>query len=131
MVVCPKCDKVNRCDCSSCNPNGDTTNLIIVLKDEQLYQCSFCSYKFSIDESFEYDWNKMIKSFTDRISPELCLEWVASNNTNRNKLEKDIDLHSFAFERAFREHFKLDSKYCNDEDIKRLKRDLSIKKILD
>jgi hypothetical protein len=46
-LICPKCEKLNRCDCKSCNPNKDLSNLIIIDYENNLYQCSFCNHKFN------------------------------------------------------------------------------------
>jgi hypothetical protein len=46
-LICPKCEKLNRCDCKNCNPNKDFSNLIIIDYENNLYQCSFCNHKFN------------------------------------------------------------------------------------
>ena len=50
-LLCPNCEKINKCDCKSCNPDGKATDLVIILEDEQLYQCCFCSHKFNEQNS--------------------------------------------------------------------------------
>jgi len=50
-LTCPKCEKLNRCGCVNCNSDGKNQNLIIVLEDEECYQCSFCGYKFKLKKS--------------------------------------------------------------------------------
>ena len=42
-LLCPKCEEINKCDCKSCNPDGNATDLVIILKDENLYQCCLFS----------------------------------------------------------------------------------------
>jgi hypothetical protein len=68
-LTCPKCHKVNKCDCKNCNPDGNATDLIIILEDEELYQCCFCSHKFNEQDSLEHDWDEMIKRFARKATP--------------------------------------------------------------
>ena len=76
-LLCPKCEELNKCDCSACNPNGKATDLVIILEDEQLYQCCFCGHKFNEQDSLDFDWDRMIADFAKRATPELCLDWIS------------------------------------------------------
>ena len=130
-MTCPSCDKINKCNCSNCNNNDD---LIILLIDEGLYQCCFCGYKFNEQDSLDYDWDKMIKGFADRISPDMCLIWATSNRENQIIIEKESNDDSFAFEQAFAYHFGKSYKYTSSTEIELLKlqvkRELSLEYLL-
>ena len=76
-MLCPKCEKINKCDCKSCNPDGMATDLVIILKDENLYQCCFCGHKFDEQDSLDFEWDRMLEDFSKRATPELCLEWLS------------------------------------------------------
>lgn len=129
-MVCPKCDKVNKCDCKSCNADGNATDLIIILEDEGLYQCCFCGNKFDEQESLDYEWDSMIQEFAKKATPEMCLDWISLEDKLRKKLETEIGIGEFGFEQAFRVHFGISWKKCNRETFKKLKRDLTIGKII-
>lgn len=130
-LTCPKCEEVNKCDCKTCNPNGTATDLVIILEDEQLYQCCFCGHKFNEQDSLDFDWDRMISDFAKKATPELCLNWISLGYTERKKFEKSIEIDAFQFEQAFRVHFKMNWSDCNKEKLKVLKRDLKIKQIID
>lgn len=129
-MFCPKCEKINKCDCKSCNPDGNATDLVIILKDEQLYQCCFCGHKFDEQDSLDYEWDKMIQEFADKATPEMCLDWISLEHKLRIKLENEVGIGEFGFEQAFRVHFNMIWSECNKETFKKLKRDLTIKRII-
>jgi hypothetical protein len=133
-LTCPKCEEINKCDCKTCNPDGTATDLVIILEDEQLYQCCFCGHKFNEQDSLDFDWDRMIKDFSEKATPELCLEWrslIQISPNDRKSLEKRIGIGEFGFEQAFRIHFNMNWNNCDIETFKKLKRDLKIKQIID
>jgi hypothetical protein len=129
-LTCPKCEKINKCDCKTCNPDGKATDLVIIIEDEQLYQCCFCGHKFNDQDSLDHDWDKMIKDFAKKATPELCLDWMSLVHKERKALEKSVGVGEFGFEQAFRVHFKMNWDDCDRETFKKLKRDITIKNII-
>ncbi len=129
-LTCPKCEETNKCDCKTCNPDGNATDLVIILEDEQLYQCCFCGHKFDEQDSLDFEWDKMIEDFAKKATPEKCLEWISIIGKDRKHLEENIGIGEFGFEQAFRFHFKINYKDCDKETFKKLKRDLTIKQII-
>ena len=129
-LLCPKCEELNKCDCKTCNPDGKATDLVIILEDEQLYQCCFCGHKFDEQDSLDFEWDRMIEGFAEKATPELCLDWISFPPKERKNLEKSIDIGEFGFESAFRYHFKMDWKKCDRETFKKLKRDIIIKSVI-
>jgi len=129
-LLCPKCEELNKCDCKTCNPDGKATDLVIILKDEQLYQCFFCGHKFNEQDSLDFEWDRMIEGFAEKATPEICLDWISFPPKERKALEKSIDIGEFGFESAFRFHFKMNWSDCDRETFKKLKRDQTIKGII-
>lgn len=129
-LTCPSCEKINKCDCKACNPDGTATDLIIILKDEECYQCCFCGYKFDEQDSLDHDWERMIKDFAKKATPELCLDWISAPSKERKELEESIGIGEFGFEQSFAVHFKMNWKDCDRDTFKKLKRDLKIKSII-
>jgi hypothetical protein len=82
----------------------------------------------------DFDWDRMIKDFSEKATPELCLEWrslIQISPNDRKSLEKRIGIGEFGFEQAFRIHFNMNWNNCDIETFKKLKRDLKIKQIID
>ena len=129
-MICPKCEKINKCDCKSCNPDGMATDLVIILKDENLYQCCFCGHKFDEQDSLDFEWDRMLEDFSKRATPELCLEWLSITGKERKLLEKRINVGEFGFEQSFGIHFKMNYKDVTKEIFKQLERDLKINQII-
>ena len=129
-MLCPKCEKINKCDCKSCNPDGMATDLVIILKDENLYQCCFCGHKFDEQDSLDFEWDRMLEDFSKRATPELCLEWLSITGKERKLLEKRINVGEFGFEQSFGIHFKMNSKDITKDIFKQLERDLKINQII-
>ena len=129
-LTCPKCEKINKCDCKTCNPDGKATDLVIILEDEQLYQCCFCGHKFDEQDSLDFEWDRMIKDFAEKATPEMCLDWISLEYKQRKLLEEKVGLGEFGFEQAFRVHFKINWDNCDRETFKKLKRDITIKNII-
>ena len=109
-LLCPKCEKINKCDCKTCNPDGNATDLVIILEQEQLYQCYSCGHKFDEQDSLDFEWDRMLEDFSKRATPELCLEWLSITGKEKKLLEKRINVGQFGFEQSFRIHFKMNSK---------------------
>lgn len=128
-MYCPKCEKINKCDCINCNPGGDVTD--VLLKDGIWYKCSFCDHKFNHQDSLDFEWNKMIKDFSEKANPVVCLQWVIlKNNLTENYLknrytkeclEKSIGISEFGFQKAFAYHFKINYQDVNQLVLKQLK----------
>ena len=129
-MLCPKCEKINKCDCKSCNPDGMATDLVIILKDENLYQCCFCGHKFDEQDSLDFEWDRMLEDFSKRATPELCLEWLSITGKERKLLEKRINVGEFGFEQSFGIHFKMNYKDITKDIFRQLERDLKINKII-
>lgn len=130
-LTCPNCDKINKCDCKNCNPDGNATDLVIILEDEQLYQCCFCSHKFNEQDSLDYEWDMMIEDFAKKATPEKCLDWISLVHNQRKALEEEVGIGEFGFEQAFRVHFNMSWDSCDRETFKKLKRDITIKNIIE
>ena len=130
-LTCPKCEKKNKCDCKSCNPDGAAKDLVIILEDEQLYQCCFCGHKFNEQDSLDHDWDRMIQEFAIKATPDICLDWISIPQRDRKSLEDKIGIGEFGFEQAFRVHFNMNWNDCDRETFKKLKRDLTIKSIIE
>ena len=129
-LLCPKCEEINKCDCKSCNSDGMATDLVIILKDENLYQCCFCGHKFDEQDSLDFEWDRMLEDFSKRATPELCLEWLSITGKERKLLEKRINVGEFGFEQSFGIHFKMNYKDITKDIFKQLERDLKINKII-
>ena len=129
-MLCPKCEKINKCDCKSCNPDGMATDLVIILKDENLYQCCFCGHKFDEQDSLDFEWDRMLEDFSKRATPELCLELLSITGKERKLLEKRINVGEFGFEQSFKIHFKMNYKDITKDIFRQLERDLKINKII-
>ena len=133
-MLCPKCEKINKCDCKSCNPDGMATDLVIILELEQLYQCYSCGHKFDEQDSLDFEWDRMLEDFSKRATPELCLEWLSITGKERKLLEKRINVGQFGFEQSFRIHFKVNYKDITKDIFKQLsiqlERDSKIDKII-
>ena len=133
-MICPKCEKINKCDCKTCNPDGMATDLVIILEEEQLYQCYSCGHKFDEQDSLDFEWDRMLEDFSKRATPELCLEWLSITGKERKLLEKRINVGQFGFEQSFRIHFKMNYKDITKDIFKQLsiqlERDLKINKLI-
>ena len=133
-LTCPKCEKINLCNCKSCNPNEDKYGLVIILEDEQLYQCFSCGNKFSECDSLDFEWDRMHKDFKENITPDMCLIWIELSYGDRKKYEEKTSHGTYGFESAFFQHFGIRHKNCSKEDIERikiqLKRDKKLNQLL-
>ena len=122
-IICPKCEKSNSCNCKTCNSDGLNKNLIIILKDEELYQCSFCGYKFCEGESLDFEWDRMIKGFAKIVTPRLCLMWIE----DKRRIREELNMDDHAINYAFHYHFGINS----DQVTKNILRELKLKFLLD
>lgn len=126
-MYCPKCEKLNQCDCKNCNPNGDKKDLLIILEDEGLYQCCYCGHKFHEQDSLDFEWDRMINEFAKIATPELCYEWMRGETyygklgRTQNVLQKELGIGELAFTNAIGIHFKKPYKMMTREDIDNIK----------
>lgn len=130
-MYCPKCEKLNKCNCKSCNPKGEVKDVVILDLENKLYQCYFCHYKFSESESMDYEWDKMVKGFADDISPQQCLDWCSSTSREKKETEKSSGFGETGYTYAFVYHFKTHPNNCNKSTISKFQRNLSLNNILD
>lgn len=134
-LLCPNCEKTNKCDCKSCNPDGNATDLVIILEGEQLYQCCFCGHKFSEGDSLDFEWDRMLIGFSEKATPELCLRWISIIGKERKLLEKSVGVGEFGFEQSFGIHFKMNYKDVTKDIFNQLsiqlKREDRINQIID
>ena len=132
-LLCPKCEKINKCDCKSCNPDGKATDLVIILEQEQLYQCCFCSHKFNEQDSLDLEWDRMHEDFKNNITPEMCITWKSFVLVKERK-EYAGRYGDYGFESAFFQHFGIRHDKCGYENLNKLKiqldRDNKISKLI-
>jgi len=124
ILSCPNCDIINNCD-----PNS-SDSLIIVSDD--LYQCYSCDHQFNQMDSLYRDWDKLHESFKKDISPEICLDWKASNYYDSKSLEKEFG--RYGLESAFYQHFGVRHHEVDNNGLDKLKiqleRDKKLNKLL-
>jgi hypothetical protein len=125
-LTCPKCEKSNSCNCKTCNSDGLNKNLIIILKDEELYQCSFCGYKFCEGEATDFEWDRMISGWAKVATPELCLMWIE----NKRRIREELNMDDYSLECSFMYHFKIHPNKVNNNTLLELKRDLKLNNLL-
>lgn len=130
MMYCPKCEKLNKCNCKSCNPTGEIKDVVILDLKNKLYQCYFCHYKFSESECMDYEWDRMVKDFADNISPQECLDWHTSTPRDKKSIEKKSGFGELGYTYAFTTHFQKHPNTCDKPTALKLQRDLSLKNIL-
>ena len=124
-ILCPKCEKSNSCNCKTCNSDGLNKNLIIVLKDEELYQCSFCGYKFCPGEATDFEWERMVSRWAKVATSELCLMWIE----NKKRIREELNMDDYSLECSFMYHFKIHPNKVNNNILLELKRDLKLNKL--
>lgn len=128
--MCPKCGKTNNCGWWGTNKE----NLVIILEDENKYQCCFCGNKFTETDSLDYEWDKMIEHFAEIATPEICLEWALSSHSDSKNIEKSLGIGDYGLSRAFFTHFKINIKSISRSELKSLKtqfdRDKTINSII-
>lgn len=141
-LLCPNCEKTNKCDCKTCNPDGNATDLIIILEQEQLYQCCFCSHKFNEQDSLDLEWDRMHEDFKNNITPEMCITWNSFVLVKeRKEYLCSLKEHGYVskygdygFESAFFQHFGIRHDKCGYENLNKLKiqldRDNKISKLI-
>jgi hypothetical protein len=134
-LTCPKCEKINKCDCKTCNPDGTATDLVIILEDEGLYQCSFCSHKFNEQDSLDFDWDRMHQNFKKSITPSMCITWKSFLlEKERKEFVSRYSYGNYGFESAFHQHFGIRHDQCGREELEGIKlqveRDKNLNKIL-
>lgn len=129
-MYCPDCKVLNKCNCSNCNPNGETKGVIIVDKGNDKYICYFCGYKFDPNESLDYEWEQMKKDHLNRIDAELALKWLTISGFERKKLEKSLNLGEYAFSSVIFHRFNKRYDEIDSNDIQVIKRNIRIKSII-
>ena len=134
-LICPKCEKINKCDCKSCNPDGKATDLVIILEQEQLYQCCFCSHKFNEQDSLDLEWDRMHEDFKNNITPEMCITWKSFVLAKeRKEYVGRYGYGDYGFESAFFQHFGIRHDKFGYESLNKLKiqldRDNKISKLI-
>ena len=135
-LLCPNCEKINKCDCKSCNPDGKATDLVIILEQEQLYQCFHCGHKFNQQDSLDFEWDRMHQKFKENITPEMALTWKSLLiNKERKEYVNKYTYGEYGFESAFFQHFNIRHNECGEKELNKIKtilyRDNKIKSILD
>jgi hypothetical protein len=133
-LTCPNCEKLNRCDCKSCNPDCDNSDLVVILEEEQLYQCFSCGHKFNEQDSLDFEWDRMHKRIKEDITPEMAFNWKSITSDNKKNYESSSHWGRYGFESAFFQHFGIRHNECSSEDIKSielmLKRDRKISNLI-
>ena len=125
-LMCPKCGETNNCGWGS-----NKENLVIILEDENKYQCCFCGNKFTEGDSLDYEWDKMIEHFAEMATPEVCLEWALNKNGDAAKIEKELNIGSYGLSSAFFVHFKINLKNLSYSELKSLKAQFDRDKTID
>ena len=126
-LTCPKCERLNKCDCKSCNPDGTATDLVIIVEDEQLYQCWSCGHKFDEQDSLDFEWDRMHQNIKKDITPDMALKWKTLSMWHlhpikeRKKFETDSGYGEYWFESAFFQHFGIRHKDCSWEQLEQIK----------
>lgn len=120
-LTCPKCEKLNLCSCKSCNPNSDMHGVAIPLKDEDLYQCFWCSEKFHECESLDFEWDRMHEDFKKSITPEMAFHWISLKSKERKEYQDNYSYGEYGFQSAFFQHFGIRYSDCGQEQIKKIK----------
>ncbi len=118
-MICPKCNKINQCPCTNCDPDGIKPNKYIRVS-EDLVKCSFCESIFHAGDSLNYEWDNMIKEICEKISPDMCIEWF---ETGRRDSKLDYEL-------AFKEYFNRSPVSISGDDWLRIKREYKLSKII-
>jgi hypothetical protein len=121
-LLCTKCEKTNKCDCKSTDPDGKETDSLIILEDE----------KFNQQDSLDFEWDRMHQKFKENITPEMALTWKSlSINKERKEYVNKYTYGEYGFESAFFQHFNIRHNECSGEELLILDRDNKIKSILD
>ena len=134
-LTCPNCEKLNRCGCKSCNPNNDKSELVIIDYENSVYQCYFCSHKFTEQDSLDFEWDMMHKNIKNSITPEMSIKWKELQGKEKKEFEESSSYGQYGFESAFFQHFNIRHNNCDSKQIQSIKiqidRELKINKIND
>ncbi len=122
-LTCPKCEKLNRCDCKNCNPDENPKDLVIIDYVNNLYQCCFCGHKFDEQDSLDFEWDKMHQNFKKSITPEMALHWkiLTKFGTKTELKEYQGSIGSYGFESAFFQHFGIRHDNCGHKELDQIK----------
>lgn len=135
-LLCINCEKINKCDYKSTDWLSSNYPQIIILEDEQLYQCFHCGHKFNQQDSLDFEWDRMHQKFKENITPEMALTWKSLLiNKERKEYVNKYTYGEYGFESAFFQHFNIRHNECSKEELNKIKtileRDNKIKSILD
>ena len=85
-LLCPKCEKTNKCDCKSCNPDGKATDLVIILEQEQLHEdCLYGGMRLNVEKISQlHDKRKIMVNSTN---------WVFNDILYNAKLPNPYSKH--------------------------------------
>lgn len=123
-LTCPKCDKSNN---ANFHDSESKENMVIIDYQNDLYQCCHCNHKFDEQDSLDHDWNKLMEKYYTEITPEMCLEWLVLWE-ERKKLETTYG--KFGYEVAFKYHFGISYRDCDQKTFQKLKIQVNRDKIL-
>jgi hypothetical protein len=129
-LTCPKCEKLNLCDCKSCNPNKEGYGVVIFIREEEMYQCFWCGEKFNECDSLDFEWDRMTKEFARRATPEICYEWITGYTIDdevgrkRKEIEEVIGVGEYGFSHAIGIHFNIRYRDVTNDDLQRIKKQL-------
>jgi DNA-directed RNA polymerase subunit RPC12/RpoP len=101
---------------------------VILHHSEELYECTYCNHKFCINESMDYEWEKWIDSFSEKITKDYCISWILGDTLDKKNIEKELSADEFVIKRYVYRYFGISSDCI---DLKQFKRNLIIESILE
>jgi hypothetical protein len=121
-MICPNCKKSNRCNCLSCNPNGEEFGTQRTI-GEDLLKCFWCGDEFTPDRSLDAEWSIFMDGIMKDISRLYVMRWCVFRENPKNFTE-------FELERAMSGHLGLHKSSLTKEIINGIKRELKIMEII-
>jgi len=121
-MICPNCKRSNRCNCGSCNPNGEEFGSQKTI-GEDLLKCFWCGDEFTPDESLDTEWSILMEEIMNKISKVYVMRWCAFGENPQN-------FSQFELERAMSGHIKIHKTQLTKEIINGIKRELKIMEII-
>jgi hypothetical protein len=128
-MYCPHCRKNNKCNCSNCNPQKLTGDYEIYIGDD-IYQCVFCGLQFNGNGSLDIEWELMQIEISEKISKELCVEWLVGNSNIRNLISEKVNTRQYDFEMMVNYYFNIPFYSLDKTIITQIKRDFDLEQIL-
>lgn len=122
LLTCPKCGSDNN------------TDKIEINYEKNCYICLSCNSDFTESESLDYDWERLLISFSEKVTPLDCIEWMESDIFKKLKIQKDKKVGEFGFKQAFYIHFgiRTDNRELDINQIKKqLERETKINKLIE